>query len=147
MLPPFSVRVLPSGDIVPNVKGAVSNPNIKAGIATDASSASDTAVASTDVTTIGAPPPAIRAGENGRIEGIDGMLSQISGALAREFVPVIKSEVLPQIQQDREMQRTIGAAAGAAIADKLKPYVIALTGGVLVIAGIKIYKLATRGSK
>lgn len=59
--------------------------------------------------------PAVVSQANGYVPGIDGMLSQVSGALVQQA----KTQILPVLQQDRELQRTIGKAAGREIAKPL----------------------------
>lgn len=61
-----------------------------------------------------APAP-VTVGADGRISGIDGMLDQISGALLRQA----KTEILPTLQNDRELQTTVGRAIGKSLANPL----------------------------
>jgi hypothetical protein len=95
--------------------------------------------------TVSSKPPEIVMGPDGRITGIDGMLSQIAGALAREAAPVIRAEILPVLQQDRETQRTLGAAAGKSLAQELRPWVAVGAGALAVIAAVKVAKLVAGG--
>lgn len=65
------------------------------------------------------PPP---AASDGRIPGIDGMLDQVAAAVARQAAPVIRTELLPVVLADRELQRTVGSAAGKAFAQAVWPW-------------------------
>ena len=67
----------------------------------------------------GAPAP---SADEGRIPGIDGMLDQVAGAVARQAAPIIRTELLPVVLADRELQRTTGAAAGKAFAEAVWPW-------------------------
>lgn len=87
------------------------------------------------------PVADVEMDETGRIHGIDGMLSQIAAAIAREAAPVIRTEILPVLQRDRVSQRTIGAAAGLAAAKKLAPYAFFTTLALAVIAGVQVVRL------
>lgn len=100
-----------------------------------------------------APPPAPEAppvaiGSDGRLSGINGILDQIAEAAARQVVPIIqqtvppilRNDVLPILQRDKEMQKTIGTAAGIASAKELKPWVILIGLSLGVIAGVQVAK-------
>lgn len=82
---------------------------------------------------------------DGSISGVDGMLDQISASLARQIVPAIRDNVLPVIQHDRQLQTTVGRAAGVAIGQELaKPlWAIAIVAGVY--ATWKIWRLTSQG--
>lgn len=67
----------------------------------------------------GAPAP---SASDGRIPGIDGMLDQVAAAVARQAAPVIRTELLPVVLADRELQRTVGSAAGKAFAQAVWPW-------------------------
>jgi len=93
--------------------------------------------------TPGASPPRspvadVEMDDTGHIQGIDGMLDQIAGALARQAAPIIRQEILPTLQRDRAMQRTIGAAAGAAAARKLMLPAVVLSLAAVAIAGVQV---------
>lgn len=79
-------------------------------------------------TTPSVPQPLVA--ENGYIYGIDGMLDQICGAIARQG----KAEWLPVLQQDKALQTTIGAGIGRELAKPL--WVL-----VFLFAGYIGYKL------
>lgn len=83
-------------------------------------------------------PASISMDATGRIQGVDGMLTQIAQALAGAAVPLVRTEVLPVLQQDRELQRTVGAAMGReiglAVARKMWPYAAVITAAMVVIA-------------
>lgn len=83
-----------------------------------------------------APTPPIQVAENGYVYGIDGMLDQICGALARQG----KHEWLPVLQRDKDLQATVGASIGRELAKPL--WVIAF-----LIAGYAGYKIWTRSSR
>lgn len=94
-----------------------------------AAAPANTSATVTPATTSSATPAAssnISVGANGYIHGIDGMLDQISGALLRQA----KTEILPTLQNDRELQMTVGRAAGKAMAKPL--WVIAGVAAVYV---------------
>lgn len=79
------------------------------------------------------PPPTPRSSiqfdARGRLVGIDGVLDQISESLAKQAV-----HLLPLLQADKELQRTIGRAAGEAAARKLEPVLWIIAGTLGVIA-------------
>ena len=51
----------------------------------------------------------------GRIPGLNGIMDQITAALVRQ----VRLQILPTVVNDKEFQRTVGAAAGVAMADRL----------------------------
>jgi hypothetical protein len=71
---------------------------------------------------------------DGRIAGIDGVLDQIAGAVTRQVVPVLQNTVLPILQRDKEMQRTIGEGIGRGAVKALRPILWIIAGSVAVIA-------------
>jgi hypothetical protein len=83
------------------------------------------------------PPtlPDIRYNADGSITGIDGLLDQIAAAVARRFVPILRQEILPVLQEDRDMQMRIGRGIGREIAMPL--WAMALGGAVY--GGIRLY--------
>jgi hypothetical protein len=97
-----------------------------------------------------APPtsPPVTIGPDGRIVGIEGILDQIAQAAARQagpliqqaVPPILRDTVLPILSRDKEMQRTVGAAAGQAAVKEIKPWVILLSVSLGVIAGIQVAK-------
>lgn len=89
-----------------------------------------------------APPRAedIRVGKDGRIHGVDGMLDQIAQALTRHAGPMLARDVLPIVQRDEALQARVGQAAGVAMADTLKPWVIAGAAALGVLAAIEAYR-------
>lgn len=102
--------------------------------------AGQTAVAASSNTT---PAPA-GIGPDGRIAGIDGMLDQIAGALVRQATPYVQSQILPALQSDRALQMTVGAAAGQAAAQTLRPWVIL---GTVSLAAIAITSIVAASRK
>lgn len=84
------------------------------------------------------PPelPDIRYNPDGSIEGIDGLLDQIAAAVAQRFIPILRHELLPVLQEDRELQMRIGRGIGREIARPLWAMAI---GGVLY-GSIKLYE-------
>jgi hypothetical protein len=82
--------------------------------------------------------PSVGVDSTGRITGVDGMLDQIASALAGQ----VRTQLLPVVQQDRDLQRTIGAAAGQAAAQELKPWVVLGAGALAAIAVVGIVRLA-----
>lgn len=87
-----------------------------------------------------APTSAIGVAADGRITGIDGMLDQVAGALVRQATPVVKTQILPALQQDKALQGTVGTAAGVAMADQLRPWVILGAVSLVAIAGTMLYR-------
>jgi hypothetical protein len=84
-------------------------------------------------TSVQTPDPApivVRA--DGSIAGIDGMLDQIGGALARQF----RTELWPVIRADQALQQHVGRAVGRELA---KPLWV-LAGVVGLYVGWKVYK-------
>ena len=100
-----------------------------------------------------APPAAlpatedIRVGKDGRIHGVDGMLDQIAQALTRHAGPMLARDVLPIMQRDEALQARVGQAAGVAMADTLKPWVIAGASALAVLAVIEGYRFYTQRNR
>ena len=86
----------------------------------------------------------IRVGKDGRIHGVDGMLDQIAQALTRHAGPMLALDVLPIVQRDEALQTRVGQAAGVAMADTLKPWVIAGVSALAVLAAIEGYRFYTQ---
>jgi hypothetical protein len=82
----------------------------------------------------------IRVGENGYIHGIDGMLDQIAGALARHAGPVFQKDILPAVRRDVELQERIGAIVGDEIASRLSPWLFIGAGALATIAVVEILR-------
>lgn len=80
--------------------------------------------------------PDIRYNADGSIAGIDGLLDQIASAVARRFVPILREEILPTLQEDREMQMRIGRGIGREVAMPLWAMVV----GGAIYGGIKLYE-------
>jgi hypothetical protein len=74
-------------------------------------------------------------GPDGRIAGIDGVLDQITEAIGRQIVPILQQSVLPVLQRDKELQREVGAAAGAAAARTLLWPAYIAAGSLVVLTG------------
>lgn len=79
------------------------------------------------------PPtlPDIQLRSDGSIDGIDGLLDQISASLGRRIIPMLRQEILPVLQNDREMQATLGRAIGRQLA---LPLWVLLGGGAIYVA-------------
>lgn len=60
--------------------------------------------------------PDIQLRSDGSIDGIDGLLDQISASLGRRIIPMLRQEILPILQNDRDLQATLGRAIGRQIA-------------------------------
>lgn len=94
------------------------------------------------------PPSDVRIGPDGRITGINGILDQIAEAAARQVgpliqqvvPPILRNDVLPILQRDKEMQREIGMAVGTAAARELKPWIILIGVSLGVMAGVQVAK-------
>ena len=82
----------------------------------------------------------IRVGPGGRIHGVDGMLDQIAQALTRHAGPMFARDVLPIVQRDEALHTRVGQAAGVAMADNLRPWIIAGVGALGVLAAIEAYR-------
>lgn len=94
----------------------------------------------TDVATAPPPPtPPIEFTPEGHLQGIEGVLDQVMGAVTRAVAPMVQEQIYPMIQRDKELQREIGAAAGYAIARKLRAPVWIAAGALAVIAGVMVY--------
>lgn len=93
-----------------------------------------------DATTL-APPPGVAVGDidqQGRLVGVDGILDQIGDALRRQVDPLVRDTVLPYISRDRELQLTLGRAAGDQLANRLAPWVILAAGSLAVLAVVQV---------
>ncbi len=94
----------------------------------------------------------VAIGPDGRITGISGILDQIGEAAARQAIPVlqqvvpplIRNDIMPILLRDKEMQRTLGEAAGRAAAREIKPWVILIGVSLGVIAGVQVAKFVRR---
>lgn len=78
---------------------------------------------------------AIRVMPDGRIEGADGLLEQISSHVARQ----VRLEILPEIQRDIALQERVGLAIGRGASEGTSFWLKALT----VVGVIIAYKLIT----
>lgn len=85
-----------------------------------------------------APQPNLRFGPDGKIQGLDGVLSQIADSLGKVVTPLVRDTALPIIQRDKALQREIGASAGKAAAQEASLW-LALMG--LGLSGIAIAML------
>ena len=88
-------------------------------------------------------PMAVSLNPDGTIAGIEPILQQISTAVAGAAGQLFETRVWPIIQRDTALQREVGAAAGRAAAAQLRPWIIVGVAGITVIAGIKVWRLAT----
>ena len=86
----------------------------------------------------------IRVGKDGRIHGVDGMLDQIAQALTRHAGPMLARDVLPIVQRDEALHTRVGQAAGVAMADRLRPWVIAGASALALLAVIEGYRFYTQ---
>jgi hypothetical protein len=84
--------------------------------------------------------PDLRFGSDGRIVGLDAVLDQIVGAVGRQVTPLVRDVALPIIQRDKELQKTVGAAAGKALAQELKPFLWVGLGLLVIIAAGRIIR-------
>ncbi len=80
------------------------------------------------------PAPSIDIAPDGRLSGVDGLLDQISAALMRQVGPIVTNDVLPALQQDRELQRILGEGIGRGVGQKLAGPAWLLAGSVGVLA-------------
>jgi len=86
------------------------------------------------VTAAPTTPAGPQVGAGGRIAGIDGVLDQIAGAISRQLTPIIQNTVLPILQRDKELQKTIGEAAGRGAVKALRPFLFVTAGALVFIA-------------
>ena len=77
-------------------------------------------------------------GENGYIHGVDGMLDQIAGALARHAGPMLVRDVLPAVREDARLQARVGAAVGQAVTKEIRPYLLIGAGALGILAALEI---------
>jgi hypothetical protein len=80
--------------------------------------------------------PDIQFNPDGSIRGIDGLLDQIALSVGRKLIPMIRHEILPVLQEDRDLQTRIGRGIGREIAMPLWALAI---GGALY-GGVKLYE-------
>lgn len=78
----------------------------------------------------------------GKIHGVDVMLDQIAGALARQARPLLQNDIIPALQRDRETQREIGAAAGRAAAKAVEGPVWLAAAALAIIAVVAVVKVS-----
>ena len=82
-----------------------------------------------------APAPLqLPASTDGRVLGVDGLLDQISGSVARQFRP----EVWPEVQRDVALQRTVGEAIGRGVGRELRPVARLAAGATVTVAALAI---------
>jgi hypothetical protein len=79
--------------------------------------------------------PGIQLRADGSITGIDALLDQISGSLGRQIVPMLREQIVPILQNDRELQTAIGRAAGREIAKPL--WGLALIGVIYGVISVR----------
>jgi len=72
--------------------------------------------------------------------GVDGLLNQIAAALGREAAPLIRDVILPEIRDDYALQQRVGAAAGRAAVQELKPVLWTIAGILGVVAVTYVVK-------
>lgn len=82
----------------------------------------------------------IRVGKDGRIQGVDGMLDQIAGALSRHAGPMLVRDVLPAVREDTALQTRVGAAVGQAMASRLAPWIALGAGALGVLAVVHVVR-------
>jgi hypothetical protein len=80
--------------------------------------------------------PEIELRSDGSIPGIDGLLDQVSHALGRRIIPMVREQIVPVLQQDRDLQMNIGKAIGRQLALPLW----VLVGGAAVYAAVRIHR-------
>lgn len=83
----------------------------------------------------------IRVGEDGRIHGVDGMLDQIAGALAKHAGPMLVRDVIPVLKSDTVLQRNLATQVGKAAANELRPWMILGAVFSAVLVGVHLYRL------
>ena len=94
------------------------------------------------------PPPSPRPvdllslgmGPDGRIAGLNGIMDQIAAAVVRQ----LRVQLLPSIVNDKELQRTVGEAAGIALADRLWPFAAVAAAALAAIAVAQVVSVASR---
>lgn len=94
-----------------------------------AAPAGQTATAATP----GQQPITIQFMPDGSVSGLNAV-DQVASAFMRQIVPAIKDGILPIIQRDKELQRTIGEAAGRGAVKALRPYLIVVAGAAAFVA-------------
>lgn len=77
-----------------------------------------------------ASAPEVSVGPDGRVSGIDGMLDQVAQSLVRQAYPAFR--------EDHATQRRVGAAAGRAAADSLRPWIVL---GSVALAAIAVHQI------
>ena len=80
-------------------------------------------------------PDEIRVLPDGRIQGADGLLEQISGHVMRQ----VRQEILPEIQRDTALQERVGLAIGRGAAEETSFWLKAIT----VIGAVIAWKMIT----
>ena len=78
--------------------------------------------------------PQLPASTDGRVLGVDGLLDQISGSVARQF----RAEVWPEVQRDVALQRTVGEAIGRGVGRELRPAARLAAGATVTVAALAI---------
>jgi len=87
-----------------------------------------------------ASAPDVGFAPDGTLTGVDGLLNQIAAALGREAGPLLRDVVLPEIRRDTVLQDRIGAAAGRAAVQELKPVLWTIAGVLGIVAVTYVVK-------
>jgi hypothetical protein len=87
-----------------------------------------------------AASPDVYVDASGHVHGVDGVLNQIAAAVVAQATPVVRDQLMPILQNDRQLQATVGAAAGQAMAGPLW-VVAAVAAGY---AGWSVYRTVQR---
>jgi hypothetical protein len=126
---------------------AQSVANAAQAVSSAASAVSNAAATAASAVSNAVPNSQLRFGPDGRIQGLDGVLNQIFESLGKQVTPLVVDKVVPILQRDRELQKTVGAAAGRAAAQELKPYLFLMGAGLTGIALVMAYSSYKKYSK
>lgn len=68
--------------------------------------------------------------------GMGEMIDHVTGAVARQ----VRTQILPVVQSDRELQRNLARGLGEGLGDKIAPAAALGAAALLVFAGCYAYK-------
>lgn len=68
--------------------------------------------------------------------GVGAMVDEVAGSVARQ----VRAQILPVVQQDKELQRNLARGLGEGLGEKLSPAAMVAAAGLLLIGSCYAYK-------